>query len=101
MVEGVYAHRCTRGGAPRPHLIVQCTGMSFSHRLNSLPAVDLLRVRNVKKDTDDGDHNPLFYVFFYDTLCLFAFWELPDSKHNVAENSHRGPRCVNNMSSYY
>jgi hypothetical protein len=29
-----------------------------------------LRVRNVKKDTDDGDHNPLFYVFFY-ILCVF------------------------------
>jgi hypothetical protein len=23
------------------------------------------------------------------------------SKHNVAENSHRGPRCVNDMSWYY
>jgi hypothetical protein len=21
---GVYAHRCTHGGPPRPHLIVQC-----------------------------------------------------------------------------
>jgi hypothetical protein len=25
MGEGTYAHRCTHGGPPRPHLIVQCT----------------------------------------------------------------------------
>jgi hypothetical protein len=24
MGEGMYAHRCTHGGPPRPHLIVQC-----------------------------------------------------------------------------
>jgi hypothetical protein len=30
MGEGTYAHRCTHGGAPRPHLIVQCWEIGWS-----------------------------------------------------------------------
>jgi hypothetical protein len=29
MGEGRYAHRCTHGGAPRPHLIVQCSSFTI------------------------------------------------------------------------
>jgi hypothetical protein len=31
MGEGRYAHRCTHGGPPRPHLIVQCCGRPDNH----------------------------------------------------------------------
>jgi hypothetical protein len=30
MGEGTYAHRCTHGGPPKPHLIVQCIELTIS-----------------------------------------------------------------------
>jgi hypothetical protein len=48
--------------------------LGATHYRGSFPAGK----RNVQKDTDDSDHNPLL-CFFVHTLCLFAFWELTNT----------------------
>jgi hypothetical protein len=43
MGEGMYVHRCTHGGPPRPHLIVQCDGENkiVFYRYNMIDSIKI------------------------------------------------------------